>query len=140
MKLKVSHDYDDIINEEYKMSQSRKPMSLYARSAQFAPFSALTGYEDIVNETAREVGMRIDIDEGLKGILNNKIQNIERDINEKHKYVFTYFVPDMIKNGGKYISVVGIVKKIDRNYKYIALEDGTQIPINEVLDITESNF
>ena len=65
MKLEYSHKYDDIINMEHHKSKKHPPMSLYARSAQFAPFAALTGYEDAVTETAREVGERIDIDDEL---------------------------------------------------------------------------
>ena len=52
MYLKNDHKYDDIINLEYHKSTKHKPMSLYARSCQFAPYSALTGYEDLVKQTA----------------------------------------------------------------------------------------
>ena len=140
MKLKYNHIYDDIINLQHHKSKTRKPMSLYARSAQFAPFSALTGYEDVVNETAREVGMRVELDEGLKDILNDKKQSIDKNIQKTQKFVFTYFVPDAIKKGGKYISIVGVAKKIDKYDKCIILDDDTKIPIDEILDITESNF
>ena len=44
--------YDDIINLKRPASKHPK-MSLYQRSAQFAPYSALTGYERQVKETAR---------------------------------------------------------------------------------------
>ena len=37
-----NHEYDDIINMKYSKSKKHPPMSLYARSAQFAPFAALT--------------------------------------------------------------------------------------------------
>lgn len=62
MKLEYSHKYDDIINMEHHKSKKHPPMSLYARSSQFAPFAALTGYEEAVLETARKVEERIDID------------------------------------------------------------------------------
>ena len=74
MKLEYSNKYVDIINMEHYKSKKHPPMSLYARSAQFAPFAALTGYEEAVTETAREVGERIDVDEELKNILDSKIQ------------------------------------------------------------------
>ena len=57
MELKYEHNYDDIINLEHHISQKHKPMSLYARSAQFAPFSALTGYEEKVNETVKQANL-----------------------------------------------------------------------------------
>ena len=40
--------YDDIINMPRHISKTRPQMSLYNRSAQFAPFAALTGYEEMV--------------------------------------------------------------------------------------------
>lgn len=55
MKLKYDHSYDDIINLEHHVSKKHPQISLYARSAQFAPFAALTGYEDAVKETAKKV-------------------------------------------------------------------------------------
>ena len=51
--MKYNHCYDDIIYLPHHISKRHPPMSLYARSAQFAPFAALTGYEDAVKETAR---------------------------------------------------------------------------------------
>ena len=38
-------------------------MSLYARSAQFSAFAALTGYEEAVDETVRKVEEKIDIED-----------------------------------------------------------------------------
>mgnify|MGYP007069972996 CR=1 FL=1 len=47
-----SSKYDDIINLPHHVSKKHPQMSLEARSAQFAPFAALTGYEELINETA----------------------------------------------------------------------------------------
>ena len=46
--------YDDIINLPHHQSTTRPHMSLYDRAAQFAPFAALTGYEDSIKESAEE--------------------------------------------------------------------------------------
>ena len=140
MKLEYSHNYDDIINMEHHKSKKHPPMSLYARSAQFAPFAALTGYEEAVTETAREVGERIDIDDELRNILDSKIQMLSEQIKKKHEIIFTYFVPDLTKDGGKYINVTGIIKKIDTIKQLIILEDKTEIPINEIIDISGEIF
>ena len=42
--------YGDIIDLPHHQSKTHPHMSLYDRAAQFAPFSALTGYEDMINE------------------------------------------------------------------------------------------
>lgn len=49
----VSDKYKDIIDLPHKQSAVRKHMSMRDRAAQFAPFSALTGYGDAIDETAR---------------------------------------------------------------------------------------
>lgn len=55
MNLKYDHKYDDIINKPNHKSKKHSPMSLYARSSQFAAFAALTGYEELIKETAKAV-------------------------------------------------------------------------------------
>ncbi len=46
--------YADIINMEHHVSKKHRPMPLDARAAQFAPFAALTGYEEAVEEVAKK--------------------------------------------------------------------------------------
>lgn len=46
-------NYDDIINLPHHVSKKRKQMSLKNRSAQFAPFSALKGYQEKINEITK---------------------------------------------------------------------------------------
>lgn len=43
--------YEKIIDLPHHTSATRKPMPLYNRAAQFSPFAALTGYEEIISET-----------------------------------------------------------------------------------------
>lgn len=50
--MKYDKKYEDIINLKRPISKKHSPMSSYARSAQFAPFAALTGYEDVIKQTA----------------------------------------------------------------------------------------
>ena len=40
--------YDDIINLPHHVSPTRQRMSMHDRAAQFAPFAALTGYDDSI--------------------------------------------------------------------------------------------
>ena len=50
--------YIDIINLPYYKSKKHSHMSLQERSAQFAPFAALTGYEDRIEETKKVVNTK----------------------------------------------------------------------------------
>ena len=45
-------DYSDIINLDHYISNKHPRMSEEERAAQFAPFAALTGYEESIIETA----------------------------------------------------------------------------------------
>ena len=70
----MNKNYDDIINLPHFESKKHPRMSLEARSAQFAPFAALTGYDEFIRETSRLTNERIEIDESLKIILDGKLQ------------------------------------------------------------------
>lgn len=49
------HKYDDIINLPHHVSARHPRMSLENRAAQFSPFAALTGHEEAILETERQV-------------------------------------------------------------------------------------
>ena len=46
----MTNEYDDIINLPHHVSKRHPQMSMWSRAAQFAPFSALTGYEDAIQD------------------------------------------------------------------------------------------
>lgn len=50
------NQYDDIISLPHFEPKHHKRMSMQARAAQFAPFAALTGYDEAIKQTASEVG------------------------------------------------------------------------------------
>lgn len=54
-----THKYDDIINLPHHRSAVRAHMPLADRAAQFAPFAALTGYDEAIQETQRLAEERI---------------------------------------------------------------------------------
>lgn len=101
MKLKYNGEYDDIINLPHHVSKKHPQMSLEARSAQFAPFAALVGYDDEVKETARLTNERKEIAEGLRDFLDERIQEIRCNLSNNPKISITYFIPDSRKDGRK---------------------------------------
>lgn len=128
--------YDDIINLPHPVSKKHPQMSIEARSAQFAPFASLTGYDEVIRETVRLTNERINIDESVKTILDWKLQMIEEQITNQPLITFTYFVPDRKKKGGRYLTVTGSVEKIDEYKHMVILEDKTEIPITEIVEIS----
>lgn len=131
--------YDDIINFSRPKSKHSK-MTLEQRSAQFAPFSALTGYEGQIKETARLTDKRLELDEEAKSILDLKIQIIKEKLNQQPKIEITYFVPDNKKDGGRYETVNSIIRKIDEYYNKIIMNNGISIDIGEIIDIQGDIF
>ena len=123
--------YDDIINlPRYEIKHKR--MSIEARSAQFAPFSALTGYEDEVRETGRITENKIELSDEQKEKISYKLQYA---IDNKEKVNITYFVKDLKKSGGKYVTKIGVLKKYDFVKKMIVFDDKTLIYINDIIDV-----
>ena len=51
MSLKDLHQYDDIIHLPHPVSKKHPQMPAIDRAAQFSPFAALTGYEQVLEET-----------------------------------------------------------------------------------------
>ena len=131
----MNNKYEDIINQKRPISKKHPPMPLEERAAQFAPFAALTCYEETITETAREVDKRIELDEEAQNTINRKIQELKQQIVTKPIVAITYFQKDLRKEGGEYITVTEKIRKIDDYKKIIVLENKTEIPIREILDI-----
>ena len=129
------HKYDDIINLEHHVSTKHSRMSLENRSAQFAPYSALTGYEEAVTEEARITESRIDIDEEAKIEVNEKLNYIMKHLDKNIIVSVTYFEKDKKKQGGSYKTIKGIIKKIDDFRKTIEMQTGEIIKIEELKKI-----
>ena len=132
--------YDDIINLPHHESKKNPRMSKEARAAQFAPFAALTGYDEVINETARLTSKRKEINEELKEILDEKLQIIHDKVLARPKITFTYFVSDSKKEGGSYVTVTGNVIRIDNLKQKVILENRVEIPISEIIEITGEIF
>lgn len=128
--------YDDIINMPRHISKTRPQMSLYNRSAQFAPFAALTGYEERVKETARLTDTKIEIDDGLRNILNMKLNIISEHLKEKPEITITYFIKDNKKSGGKYSTLKSIIRRIDLVNQEIILYDRSVIKLDDIINIS----
>ena len=137
---KDKHSYEDIIHLPHPVSCNHEPMSVYDRAAQFSPFAALTGFDGAIQETARLTVQKIELDEMEKTILDEKLRIIQEQLNRQQQVEFLYFRPDERKTGGAYISARGIVNKIQEYDRVVVMQDGTSIPIDEIVDITGEIF
>ena len=132
--------YDEIMGLPHHVSKTRPQMPMSDRAAQFAPFAALTGYYAAIKETGRLTDERIELDVEALSALDMKYQLLMEALDEAPEVTITYFQPDERKAGGKYVSAVGAVKKIDDFERRITMRDGTRIPTDDVLSIDGELF
>lgn len=125
--------YDDILNIPRPISKKHKPMSIYNRAAQFAPFAALTGYEDVIEETGRTTSSELLLDEYQMEEINNQLLFLSANKNIEASY--TYFVKDKYKKGGEYITKKGCLKKIIEDKNQIMLDTRDIINISDIVEI-----
>ena len=136
----ADHPYADIIDMPHHVSKDRPHLSMHQRAAQFSPFAALVGYEDVIEETTRQTDSKRELDETEKGELDRKLSVIAAHLAEKPIVVIEYFVPDKTKAGGEYVFKSGTVAKILQVQKKLVLGDGTEIRIEDIADISGELF
>ncbi len=134
---KDEHRYDDILHLPHHQSVEHAPMSLHDRAAQFAPFAALTGYEDAIEETARLTDEEITLDETVISKINEKLQYISEHLAEKISVTITYFKPDARKEGGVYLTDMGYVKKLDVTEGFLVLDSGMKIRLEHIVALEQ---
>jgi len=110
------------------------------KTAQFAPFAALTGYESAVGETARLTSERHELDPQEAEELNRRLTTLIDHLPERPEVTIEYFVPDERKAGGAYVTVIGRVRHISVAEKTLVMEDGTVIPLEDIVSIASKIF
>ncbi len=136
----MNRKYNEIMGLSHHVSKTRPQMPMSDRAAQFAPFAALTGYDAAIKETGRLTDERIELDVEALSALDMKYQLLMEALDEAPEVTITYFQPDERKAGGKYVSAVGAVKKIDDFERRITMQDGAKIPMDDVLSIEGELF
>ena len=124
--------YDDIIGLEHPTSEKHPRMSAMERAAQFSPFAALTGYEEIISETGRLTNARPELDEEQLGRLNTEINKLQERLASKPALKGIRFVPDKHKEGGCLLPFEGRLRNIDPARSELILTDGTAIPLCDI--------
>ena len=132
-------EYADIIDREHPVSAKHPPMSRLNRAAQFAPFAALTGYDDLIRESERETDARTELDESSIEVLNRKLVWLLQQ-NDPPEASFTFFVPDSMKAGGAYETATGKLLRYDQFARSITLDNGETLFIDDIRAIESDDF
>lgn len=127
--------YDDIINLPHHTSTKHPRMTRTARAAQFAPFAALTGLDDEMEETARLTDKKITLDEEQKQVINRELLFIKNNPQRDIPVIITFFKSDGRKDGGAYIEKEVRIKKIDEINRKLILSDYSEIKIDDLFSV-----
>lgn len=133
-------NYDDIIDLPHHEPKSHPRMSMYARAAQFAPFAALTGHSDVIQEMARTTNHEAELLDDCVQTLNRKMQVLRQQLDKRPVITITYFSPDGKKTGGEYLCSTGYVKKIDDYERTLSMSDGSVIPFYRIFDLESDSI
>ncbi len=134
-----NNPYADIINLPHHVSKVHSQMSMAQRAAQFSPFAALVGYEDVVEETARQTAPERELNGDEKAELDRHIGIITAHLSEHPVVTIEYFVPDERKAGGEYVFKTGEVEKISPAGRVLVV-GGVSIRMNRVVGIDGKLF
>ena len=124
--------YDDIIGLEHHVSKTHPHMSVADRAAQFAPFAALTGYEEVIDEAGRLTQQKFQADEGRLAELDDALRAV---LAQGGAVKLVYFAEDDRKEGGSYRTIVGRIRKVDEVGRRLIMEDGTAISTDCIIEL-----
>lgn len=127
------HDHSDIISLPRPVSRHHKPMSKAQRAAQFAPFAALNGYEESIEEEGRELQKRVELSSERSEEIGRILFELKEQPTKKISVLF--FRKDEKKEGGIYLKKEGVVKKIDEMEQMLIFTDGEKIGFADIFDI-----
>ena len=136
----MSGPYDDMIDLPHPASKKHPRMSIQDRAAIFSPFAALSGHGAAIAETAKLTDQRMELDEDTKAELDQRQVVLLEHIEEQPEVTVTWFQPDERKDGGAYLTATGRLKKIDEVARILSLQDGTSIPLEDVVRIESDCF
>ena len=119
--------YDDIINLPHHTSKNHPQMSLENRAAQFAPFAALVGYSEAIEESQEYKEEKIILAKDKKDELEEKL----RQLNKGNVIEIKYYS----MNKKKYLIYKGTIKQIDKVEKKIVFINRDSIQIKDIIDI-----
>ncbi len=128
------HD-QELLEMERPVSARHAPMRRCDRAAQFAPFAALSGFDETVQEAGRLTQAQIELAENEREALNDALVRLAARLPEQPEVRLTYFQPDAKKSGGIYRTILTRVRRLDANAQVLVLTDGTRIPFDALLSI-----
>ena len=129
----MDNKYDDIINLPNHESKTHPHMSVYDRSAQFAPFAALVGYEEAIEDSKVIKDKRIVLGSDKIEEISHTLLLLSIHTEERPLVEVTYYKEN--KKSGQYVRLQANLKKIDNLSKELIFTNKVVINIKDIIDI-----
>ncbi len=131
----MNDNYEDIINLPYPYPSSHRKMPQSNRAAQFAPFAALNGFEEAIEQASQVLEEKKILDESQKEEINKKIVFLKNQPQNKCRVRVCYFQKSSSTNKGQTLVYEEILSKVKELFllfvtkKKIFFEDIYEIEI-----------
>lgn len=109
------------------MNKPSHKMSIEERAKQFAPFAALTGFEEALRAKEKILVDKVELSEEMYEELDKKMHLIKKG----QLATVIYFCK------GEYIKISGMVARIDESSRILQIVN-TRIPFDDILDVDNS--
>ena len=132
----MQDNYNDIINLPHHVSAVHPPMPVENRAAQFAPFAALSGYDDAISEAATETEEKRLLSEEAEAVLDFRLR---KALSDKGAEITVEYFEAAVNGGGIYRSHTGVLKKRDEAGELV-FEDGKRIQVSRIVNLNENRI
>lgn len=131
----MSGKYDDILRLSRPVSPNRAKMSNRDRAAQFSPYAALTGYDAAIRETGRLTDDRMELSENRSGELDRSFHDLLEMMEDRPRVRITRFIADLSKAGGKYVTGIYRIRKMDLYSRELWTEEGERFSMDDIWEM-----
>ena len=152
--------YEKIIGHTRPVSSRHPSMPNAERAMQFAPFAALSGYEDAIDEAARLTDREHELTDGCIAEIDRRLQLLRACLaaakeERTARPLFStdeeseppvppvtavFFTQDKYKAGGAYRTLTGQVSRIDEGAHLLLFTDGTAVPFERLYALESTMF
>lgn len=129
---------EDMVSRPHPDPKYHTRMPIASRAAQFAPFAALTGYEEAVKEAERLTDTMPELSEEERERLDVVMKEMSES--KTKTAVITWYEPDAVKDGGKIMTKKCQFTKLDPYKRILLLSTGERLPLAYILNIDPSLY
>lgn len=130
----MNFPYEDIVHL-HRPESRHAPMPLLDRGAQFAPFAALRGYDEVIRQTQQERVEQIELSDEGTAQINEALCLLYERLEEQPEAVFTHYRFDPYTEAGAYETLRGRVKLIDPAHQKLTLTDDRELSFSRIAHI-----